>query len=121
LTLVFIGVLLLWVYLVLRAALDVVRSQGDEGMIEGGKKRITNVLMSISILFVFLVGITLIASFFGVGNFWQWPKSFSLCTNSDTYYFRYALEQADSGKTPEQLEAECFGTSKKVGTSGKVN
>lgn len=116
-TLVFVAVLLLWVYLVLRGAVDVIRSQGEEGMIEGGKKRISNVLISISVLFVFLVGITLVGSFFGVGNFWEWPKSFSLCTDSDNYFFRYVLENADSGKTSAQLEAECFG--KGVGTGNK--
>lgn len=112
LTLVFIAVLLLWVYLVLKSSVEVMRSQGDEGAIEGSKKRITNVLVSISILFAFLIGITLVGSFFGVGNFWQWPKSFSLCKDEETYYFRYALENADSGMSTEQLETKCFGATK---------
>lgn len=111
--LVFLGVGMLWVILVIRGALEYLRSEGDEGMIESGMKKIRNVLVSISMLFVFLVAIVFVASFFGIGNFWEWPRSFSLCNGNlskdpGAYYFRYYLQRASEGASTDQIDRECF-------------
>lgn len=113
LAIAFLGVMLLWVVLVVRAAIDYLRSQGDEKMIEGSTKRISNVFASVTILFVFIVVITVVANFFGIGNFWEWPKSFSLCNGNlsrdpGAYYFNYFLRRVSEGASSEQIDRECF-------------
>ena len=90
------------------------QSKGDEGMIATSQKKITNVFISISILFVFIVAISVVASWLGVGNFWEWPRAFSYCSSDfsrdpNAYYFQYYLRRSSEGATVEQIDRECFG------------
>lgn len=102
-----------WVSMVIRGAVQVLRSEGNEEEIGKGRTRITRVLMGISAMFVFVVLISVVASFFGVGNFWEWPKAFSTCKQTSGgvqtyYYFQYSLLPQNSGKPISQIEQECF-------------
>lgn len=112
----FIGIMLVWVSIVIRSAIKYIQSQGDEGMIAESMKRIRNVLVGIAFTFGVVVVTSLVAAFFGIGNFFDWPKSFSFCddeltSNSQSYFFQYVL--AETSKRPQvtidQLEQECFG------------
>lgn len=108
---VFVLVALLWVALVVRAAIEIINSQGDQGKIKGAQKKISNVLASISFIFIFLVVIVITAGFFGLGNFVEWPKKLSICEDG-RLYITVALEnpRADEA-TIEQL---CFDESRSM-------
>lgn len=114
LTVICLVIVMIWIVMVIRGALLYLQSKGDEGMIATGQKKITNVFISISILFVFIVVISVVASWLGVGNFWEWPRAFSYC-NSDfskdpnAYYFQYYLKRSSEGATVEQIDRECYG------------
>lgn len=64
---VFLGFGLLWVYLMIKAAIKVIRSEGDEAAIEDAKKRFMNVAAGIGTLFGFFVVAVIAASAFGLG------------------------------------------------------
>lgn len=112
--LIIIIIAMSWVVIVIRAALLYLRSQGDEGMIETSSKKLTNLFISISILFAFCVAISIVASWLGVGHFWDWPKAFSYCSSDfsrdpNAYYFQYFLNRSSQGANIEQIDTECFG------------
>ncbi len=110
-TLVFFAVMVLWFILIVRAALQIVAGQGNDDALASGKKKVTNVLVSVSLVFVFMIGLILIASFLGVGPFWEWPKAFSECSTSSKakYYFQYALLPENVDLSDEALDRGCFG------------
>lgn len=91
-TLVMIGLVFLWVFLIVKAGVNVINSQGDPAALEEAKKRIFGVFASVAILVIFFVVLNVVAVFAGVGNFTQWPKYFSQCNSSKTKYYGYSAD-----------------------------
>ncbi len=113
LNILFVAVTILWVALVIKAGVDYIRSQGDEGAITGANKQIGSVFASISILFVSFLLIILVGYFLNLGNFFNWPRVLSICDDG-TFYITKALElEADNtGDEPlsdEFIGQRCFG------------
>ena len=65
LSIVFIAIILIAVFVIVRAGVLYIQSQGDESKIEQAQKAIRNVFIGIAVLFVGLVGIILVLAFFG--------------------------------------------------------
>jgi hypothetical protein len=117
---VFIGITLLWVYLIIRAAVQIIQSEGDSSKIEDSKKKFGNVFWSVTFLFGFFIVMNLVGVFLNVGTFLDWPKSFSICQSGfgkGKYYFNYYLEvQGKAGPyvnvedIKRQVNRDCFGT-----------
>ncbi|MBL8014882.1 MAG: hypothetical protein JNK26_01685 [Candidatus Doudnabacteria bacterium] len=64
-TLLFIGIILIAVYIIVKAAITYIQSQGDEGKIAEAQKAIKSVFIGIALLFVGIIGIILVLAFFG--------------------------------------------------------
>jgi hypothetical protein len=94
LNLVFIGIVLLWIFIIVRAAVKVITAGASDEPLQEAKKKVGNVALSAAILIGFLAVLTIVANFLGLGNFWQWPKSFSIC-NDGRYYYTVLLESGD--------------------------
>ncbi len=106
----FFVILMIWVVIIIRAAVDIVRSQGNEDMIKGSYKRFGSVFWSITFLIGFVAVLSIVASFFGLGAFWDWPKVFSQCdknvaSGEIVYYYQRALETQTTG---EDADNACF-------------
>jgi len=101
---IFWVILMLWIVIIIRAAIDIVRSQGNEDMIKGSYKKFGSVFWSITFLIGFVAVLSIVASFFGLGAFWDWPKVFSKCENGK-YYYQVALETQTTG---EDADNACF-------------
>ncbi len=106
----FFVILMLWVVIIIRAAIDIVRSQGNEDMIKGSYKKFGNVFWSVTFLIGFVAVLSIVASFFGLGAFWDWPKVFSQCdkgvdNDEVVYYYQRALETQTTG---EDADNACF-------------
>lgn len=111
--LVFVVVAMMWVILVLRAALEIINSQGDQGKIKAAQKKVMNVFASIGFIFGFMVVIIIVAGFFGLGNFTEWPKKLSICEDG-RLYITVALEQPRADEAT--IEQICFNESGKLDT-----
>lgn len=103
----FLALFLYWVYLVVQAGLSYIRSEGSSDMIGESTKKFGNVVWSIAFLVGFFVILSLVSAFIGVGNVWDWPKSFSKCQDDSFYYTVYA-KGISVGLTEEQIDNLCF-------------
>ncbi len=64
LSLVFVGIIIFGIYLIIKAALTIIRSEGDPGKIEEGAKIIKGVFIGITVIFVGIIGLILVLAFF---------------------------------------------------------
>lgn len=63
-SLIFIGIIILSVFIIIQAGVKYIQSQGDEGKIGEAQKAIKNVFIGIAVLFVGVIGIILVLAFF---------------------------------------------------------
>jgi amino acid permease len=67
-SLVFIAIILISVFIIIRAAITYIQSQGEEGKIQKAQKAIKSVFIGIGVLFVGIIGLILVLVFFnGLG------------------------------------------------------
>ncbi len=66
LAVVFIAIILISVFIILRAGIKYIQSQGDPGKIAEAQKAITSVFVGIAILFVGIIGLVLVLAFFNL-------------------------------------------------------
>lgn len=65
LILVFTIIVFYGIFLIIKAALSIIRSEGDSGKIESGIGIIKSVYWGIAMIFIGIVGIVIVLSFFG--------------------------------------------------------
>jgi len=65
LSLVFVGIILVSVFVIIKAALKYIQSEGNQGKVEEAKKAIQNVFVGIGALFVGILGLIIALAFFG--------------------------------------------------------
>jgi hypothetical protein len=63
-SLIFVIIIIFGIYLIIKAALTIIRSEGDEGKIQEGAKIIKGVYIGIAIIFVGIIGLLLVLAFF---------------------------------------------------------
>jgi len=68
LQLVFVGIIALVVYIIIKAAITYIRSEGETKQVEKAREAIKTVFTGIAALFVGLIGIVLVISFFGASG-----------------------------------------------------
>ncbi len=67
-SLIFVAIIIFSIYVIIRAAIKYIRSEGDPAKIEEAQKAIKSVFIGIAALFVGLIGIIIIIAFFGAGD-----------------------------------------------------
>lgn len=100
-----------WIVKVIRAGVGII--QKSESGFEDARKKFTAVFTSIAILFLFIVIISLVAAFLGIGNFFQWPKFLSVCNTKDSngrqqYYFSVFAKNSSKSNAEELTDAACL-------------
>lgn len=120
LNILFVGITLLWIFLMIKAAVDYMRSNNDEGVMQGANKQISSVFASISLLFFSFVFLIILGGVLGLGNFFDWPRVLSVCDDGSLYVTK-ALELEANNSGGEPLDAEtiggaCFGGGGGLGT-----
>lgn len=66
LSLIFVGIIIVAVYIIIKAAIKYIRSEGDESKVKEAQKAIKTVFVGVAALFVGILGIVLILAFFQV-------------------------------------------------------
>lgn len=64
LQLIFIGIIIISIYIIIRAAIKYIRSEGDDQKIQDASKAIKSVFIGIAALFIGIIGIVIILAFF---------------------------------------------------------
>ncbi|CAG1022498.1 hypothetical protein DOJK_01712 [Patescibacteria group bacterium] len=65
---IFIAIMLYGVFLIIKAAVTIIRSNGDPSQIEAGVGMMRGVYIGIGIIFVGLIGLIIVLAFFGAGG-----------------------------------------------------
>ncbi len=74
-TLLFIGIIVFGIVVIVRAAIKIIQSEGDEKKIQEGSENIRGVLFGLIIIFIGVIGVVIIAALFdATGIFNQNPS-----------------------------------------------
>lgn len=85
LSLIFVGIIAVAVYVIIRAAIKYIRSEGDESKIEEAQKAIKTVFMGVGALLVGIVGLVIILVFFQSSGALQGPEGGTNVTPVDNF------------------------------------
>lgn len=107
-----IGIVVFWIYLILKASFQALKSQENPDEIGEARKKVISTFIGAGLSIIIPVIISIIGVFVGAGPLWNWPVAFRKCDDgSDRYYFQVVIENAettDSKTAVEQAEARCF-------------
>lgn len=65
---VFVLILIYGIFLIIKAALTIIRSEGDEAKIQEGSGAVRAVFLGIGIIFIGIIGLVILIAFFGASN-----------------------------------------------------
>ncbi|MCA9387171.1 hypothetical protein KC669_04010 [Candidatus Dojkabacteria bacterium] len=109
-----LGIVVFWIFLILRAAFGALKSEGDSEQLQGSFEKIKSTFIGASIALIFPILLTVFGYIFGLGALWSWPAAFRSCptTNESAFFFQEVLRQSDAGADDPVAEAEfvCFGS-----------
>lgn len=110
--LLFFGIFMYWIFLVFKAAVGIIKAQGESKPLEEGGRQFGAVFWSITFMIGFFAVLMLTAAFFGFGSILEWPKMFSRCTN-DTYgqYYFQVVQRVTSSNLSggtDRADSLCF-------------
>jgi hypothetical protein len=63
--LIFVGIIVLGIVVIIRAALKIIRSEGDEKKVQEGSENLRGVFFGVIIIFIGIIGVVIIISLFG--------------------------------------------------------
>lgn len=107
-----IGLVIFWVYLLIRAGIQGIQSQGSEEGLQEAYKKVRGVLVGAGISLAFPLVLSVVGVFFGIGSIFNWPRAFQLCDkNTDTYdwYFQALFDKdANPASSPDVADGLCI-------------
>jgi len=74
----FFGLIVLWVFLIIRAGLIIVTSEGGDKL-KSGMKRIRTIWLGVTMGLVFFIAVSFIGTFAGVGTIFEWSDNLLEC------------------------------------------
>lgn len=86
LSLIFVGIIIVAVYIIIKAAIKYIRSEGDETKVKEAQKAIKTVFVGVAALFVGILGIVLILAFFQVSGGTEDLSGANTGTFLDTFF-----------------------------------
>lgn len=109
-----IGLVLFWVYLLVRAGIKGIQSQGSEEGLQEAYKKVRAVLVGAAITLAFPILLSIVGMFFGIGTIFNWPRAFQLCdVNTEKYdwYFQALFDkEANPESSPERADQLCISS-----------
>ncbi|MCS7316996.1 MAG: hypothetical protein NZZ41_01565 [Candidatus Dojkabacteria bacterium] len=99
--LITIVAIIYWAFLIIKASIQALQSDGIPDKLQEAYKRIRSLIVSLILSFLFPVILSLVGILFGIGNIFQWPKMFSFCkaarpSEGPIFYYQVFLGE---GKT----------------------
>lgn len=107
-----IGLVIFWIALIVRAAFQAVKSEGQEEGLGESFKRVQSVFVGIGIALLVPILISLFGAAIGLGPLWDWPAGLRDCPGgSETYFFQQVLSLEGSADDPVgEAEEICFAS-----------
>lgn len=111
-TLFTIGIVIFWIYLILKAAFMALKSEGDAEQLQAAFGRIKSTFIGASVALIFPILLTIFGYILGLGPLWSWPSAFRECPGSDesAFFFQEVLRKSDAGaENPvDEAESSCY-------------
>lgn len=84
-----VGLVIFWIFLLIRAGVKGMQSQGNQEGIAESFKQVQSILLGAGISLAFPIVLSLIGLLLGIGTIFSWPKMFQFCTESSGFQFYY--------------------------------
>lgn len=103
-----VGLVVFWVFLLVRAGVKGLQSQGDATNLGDAYKSVQAVLIGAAVTMIFPLFLSIVGLLLGIGTIFSWPKMFQFCDDSTNYEFYYqALLDAKNDSDHSKAEAAC--------------
>ncbi|CAG1022496.1 hypothetical protein DOJK_01711 [Patescibacteria group bacterium] len=103
-----IGLVVFWVFLLVKAGVKGLQSQGNAENLAVAFKQVQSVLLGAAITLFFPVVLSVVGLLLGVGTIFSWPKMFQFCSDTTNYEFYYqALLDKTQNTDAAAAEAAC--------------
>jgi hypothetical protein len=96
------GVVIYWIYKIIRAGLEAIQAEGDADKITESRKKLQAALTGVAFTLLVPIALSFVGIIFGFGTMFQWPKSFSGCEEGsqyDYYFQAFAQEPTEEAAT----------------------
>ncbi|HEC65757.1 MAG TPA: hypothetical protein ENI23_10705 [bacterium] len=112
---VFSLLIVVWLVVIGIGAFQIISSQGDEQKIQSGYKNVKNVFVGITIGMLFFIALSLVGTFLGFGNVYQWADKLAICELGESSIpaqrddiFKFQFEEKTD--IPEGAGIKCSST-----------
>lgn len=104
-----IGLVVFWVFLLVKAGVKGMQSQGNSENLGLAFKQVQSVLIGAAISLLFPLVLSIIGLVLGIGTIFSWPKMFQLCDDSTGYqfYFQALLDGQKGDGTTAGADNAC--------------
>ena len=103
-----VGLVIFWIFLLVKAGVAGLQSQGNPEALALAFKQVQSVLVGAAISLFFPFVLSVIGVFFGIGTIFSWPKMFQFCNESSGVQFYYqALLDKDIKGDKTKADAKC--------------
>jgi len=106
-SLLFTILFIVWIVVIISAAIRIVSSEGAEDKLKEGYNSIKNVFIGLTMGLAFFAILSLIGTFLGFGNVYQWADKLSMCEGEFKYQRESEIE--DTGAEVPELECGAAG------------
>lgn len=110
-----VGLIIFWIYLLVRAGINGMQSQGSDEALAEAFKKVKAVLVGAGTSLAFPIILSIVGAFFGIGSIFNWPRAFQLCDiNTEKYdwYFQALFDKdANPQSSPEVADTLCIKSS----------
>lgn len=73
-SLIFVGIIIFGVFLIIKASLKIIRSEGNESMVQEGAQSIRGVFIGLIVIFIGIIGVVIIAVLFNAEGIFGLPQ-----------------------------------------------
>jgi hypothetical protein len=107
-----LALVLFWIYKIIMAGVNAMRSGGEAEKLQESYKQIRSVFIGVALTLSIPIILTLIGVFIGVGRFWEWPLALRECKDPEYEYYFQALqafsEEGNLENPKEYVDNICF-------------
>jgi len=102
-----IGIVIFWVYKIVRLGVEGIQSEGKSEKIEELTKKLQNIFLGIFMSFLFPIILSIIGLFSGIGTIFEWPRMFRACEVGEYYYYYQAYLDQDGPDAITDADTIC--------------
>lgn len=98
-----VGLVVFWIYLIIKAGVKGMQSQGNAEKLSEAFKQVQSVLIGAALTLIFPLFLSLIGLFLGIGTIFSWPKMFQFCDQSALSSYNQSQQSLTEQFNSEQV------------------